>query len=62
MKDLTLNSYAINSKVVDAKEFISLSDKEKLSIKTTNIIPPSHKNPFGAIEIIYKHPQYVAHN
>ena len=61
MKNLTLDSYAINSKVVDAKEFIGLSDKEKLSVKTTKIIPPSRKNPFGAIELIYKRPQYVAH-
>ncbi len=61
MKNLTLDSYAINSKVVDAKEFISLSDKEKFSVKTTKIVPPSRKNPFGAIELIYKHPQYVAH-
>lgn len=61
MKNLTLDSYAINSKIVDAKEFIGLSDKEKLSIKTTNIVPPSRKNPFGSIELIYKHPEYIAH-
>lgn len=61
MKNLTLDSYAINSKVVDAKEFVGLSDKEKLNIKTTKIVPPNRKNPFGAIKLIYKHPEYIAH-
>lgn len=46
-------------KVLSPKRFLRLSQKEKLNIKSVDIVPPSFsRNDFGKIVITYKNPIY----
>jgi len=50
-----------DSEIISPLEYLNLSEKEKMNIQKTKIVPPKLGNKnFGGIEIFYKYPIFKA--
>lgn len=56
MKTIELKS--ITREVLNPREFLSLSDKDKENIRSTRIVPPQLGKSFGGVEVTFKTPKY----
>jgi hypothetical protein len=53
-----LDSFLINSEIIDVSTFLNLNEEQKEEFKNTEIVMPSDDYPFGAIKVNYSIPKY----
>jgi hypothetical protein len=53
-----LDTFLIESEIIDANTFLTLSDEQREELKDTEIVMPNNDYPFGAIKVNYSIPKY----